>query len=109
MENYHVYENDLKYLATTELSGFRMYSLAEYPYVIRTENPDHKITVDLFRITSDQTEQTIHEMEIEAGYIFSDVLVDNIKFGIYLFETAGWADPEIKGGDWIGFRKGSHF
>lgn len=109
MENYHAYQDDLRYIATTELSGFKMYSLSEYPYVVRTGDPDHKIIVDLFRITNESTEQNIHQMEIDAGYIFSEVSISDTKFGIYLFETPGPSDPEVRGGDWTGFRKSAHF
>lgn len=109
MENYQVYENDLTYLSTIELSGFKMYSLVEYPYVVRTSDPDNTIVVDLFRITNRSTEQNIHEMEIDAGYIFSEVIISDTKFGIYLFEKADPSDPEVRTGDWIGFRNASHF
>lgn len=109
MENHYAYENDLKYLFTTKLPGFKMYSLGEYPYVVRTEDPRDSIIVELFRITSKDTEQNIYKMEIDAGYIFSEVIIGSIKFGIYVFETAGSLDPEVVHGDWIEFRKISHF
>lgn len=109
MENYDACKNDLKYLFTTKLQGFKMYSLVEYPYVVRTEDPRDRIIVDLFRITSRDTEQNIYKMEIDAGYIFSEVIIGGIKFGIYVFETAGTLDPEVLDGDWIEFRKISHF
>jgi len=82
-----------------------MYSLAEYPYIIRTGNSVDKIVAELFAITNAETERTIHEMELDVGYIFSEVEIADIKFGIYVFRSAGANDNEVKLGDWSAFRK----
>ena len=109
MENYRLFENDLNFLRTIELGGFKMFSLGPYPYIIRTGNSDDKIVGDLFKVTNIETEQTIHKMELDAGYIFSEVEIAGIKFGIYLLEAANADNPEVRNGDWSAFRKLSRF
>ncbi|MDH4089046.1 MAG: gamma-glutamylcyclotransferase [Cyclobacteriaceae bacterium] len=109
LENYSLYQRDLVFLETVELSGFKMYSLVDYPYVIRTGNLADKIVVDLFAITDPETERIIHNMELGAGYIFSEVEIADIKFGIYLFERANTDNIEVSRGDWSVLRKLSGF
>ncbi|MGC3948709.1 MAG: gamma-glutamylcyclotransferase family protein [Chryseolinea sp.] len=101
MENHQVFAKTLVHLKTVTLNGYRMYSLGEYPYVIRTGLQKDCIIVDLFRLTSDLTEQMIYEMEIDAGYVRSTVTIDGIKFGIYLFEKSMSDDEHVEGGDWV--------
>lgn len=86
-----------------------MFSLVNYPYIIWTGNSDHKIVAELFKVTNLETEQTIHKMELDAGYIFSEVEIADIKFGIYLLEATNADHPEVWNGDWSAFRKLSRF
>ncbi len=86
-----------------------MYSLVDYPYAVYTGQTTDKITAELFEITRAETEQTIYEMEIEAGYIFSEIQIAGDKFGIFLFKTPHPDHIRIPGGDWRIFRKGGHF
>jgi len=109
MENYRLFESDLNFLRTVELGGFKMFSLGPYPYIIRTGNSEDKIVGDLFIVTNRETEQTIHKMELDAGYIFSEVEIAGNKFGIYLLEATNADHPEVGGGDWSTFRKLSRF
>jgi len=104
-ENYALYRQDLIYLRTVILPGYKMYSLREYPYIIKSEKLVDTIVADLFKITSAETEQMIHEMELEAGYVFSEVEIADIKFGIYLFKAKNENHPEVGSGDWSSFRK----
>ncbi len=48
-------------------------------------------------------------MELAAGYIFSEVEIADIKFGIYLFEAAATHNIAILGADWATFKKLSGF
>jgi gamma-glutamylcyclotransferase (GGCT)/AIG2-like uncharacterized protein YtfP len=105
MKYHSLYKNHLNYLGKEELKGFKMFSLGDYPYIVKTENSGDRIIAELFQITNHETEQTIYELEIGAGYIFSEVEIGNIKFGIYLFESSAIGDPEVRDGDWSTFRK----
>jgi len=48
-------------------------------------------------------------MELAARYIFSEVEIVDIKFGIYLFVAAATPDIAIVGSDWATFKKLSGF
>ena len=105
MENYPLYEKHLKFLGKVQLEGFKMFSLKQYPYVIRTHSPNHKIVAELYKVTDLETEQSIHKMELEEGYIFSEVDVADNKFGIYVFESQVNNSAQVINGDWRSYRK----
>ena len=105
MENYARYEKHLKFLRKVRLEGFKMFSLEQYPYVIRTADSDHKIVAELYKVTDEKTEQSIHEMELEEGYIFSEVDIEDNKFGIYLFHSQVSNSAPVINGDWRSYRK----
>lgn len=109
MENHQAFEASLDYIQTRSLTGFRMHSLGEYPYAICTGDERDIIVVDLFRVLSEKTEEMINEMEIDAGYVRSVIMIDGIKFGIYLFETATTDDEYVPGGDWVSHTKSQLF
>ena len=105
MENYGHYEKHLKFLGKVHLTGFKMFSLRQYPYVIRTDDSNHRIVAELYKVIDRNTEQSIHEMELEEGYIFSEVEIADDKFGIYVFDTRVIDSAEIINGDWRSYRK----
>jgi gamma-glutamylcyclotransferase (GGCT)/AIG2-like uncharacterized protein YtfP len=109
MQNYFLYEKHLKFLGKVQLTGFRMFSLTEFPYVIRSGDARHQIVAELYKVIDKKTEQSIHEMELEEGYIFSEVEIADNKFGIYLFETTVNNSAEVVNGDWRSFRKDQRF
>lgn len=101
MENHLAFAKTLTYLKTISLPGYRMYSLIEYPYVVQTRDPNDVIVADLFHIDSPETEQMIYEMEIDADYIRSSLVIDGNKFGIYIFPSGRVGDNPLPGGDWV--------
>lgn len=109
MENYLAFADALTYLKTVTLTGYRMYSLGEYPYVICTDHPDDRIVVDLVHINTTAAEETIYEMEIDAEYIRSAVLIEGNKFGIFLFVANRDIDEHLPGGDWVMHIRGQVF
>lgn len=109
MENYVHYEKHLRYMGNVLLEGFRMFSLGQYPYVIRTGDSNNKIVAELYKVIDPKTEQSIHEMELGEGYIFSEVQIADDKFGIYLFESQVINSPEVIDGDWRSYRKLQRF
>jgi len=60
----------VRYLGTTEISGFDLYDLGPYPCVIKNENG--KITIDLLEVVED-TKKAIDRMEIGAGYNIEEI------------------------------------
>ena|SRR6187200_1802994 len=109
MENHLAFAKALTFLRTVTVKGYRMYSLGEYPYVIYTSDSDDQIVVDLFQITSIEAEELIYEMEIDADYIRSSVVIDGNKFGIYLFAGKRDGDEHVSGGDWVMHARGQSF
>lgn len=105
MENHIPYEKHLKFLRKVHLPGFRMYSMGQYPYIVRSNDSNHRIVAELYKVIDRKTEQSIHEMELEEGYIFSEVEVADNKFGIYLFESRLIESAEVMDGDWRSYRK----
>jgi gamma-glutamylcyclotransferase (GGCT)/AIG2-like uncharacterized protein YtfP len=109
MENYLLYEKHMKFLGKVNLEGFKMFSLKQYPYVIRSNDSSHKIVAELYKVIDEKTEQSIHEMELEEGYIFSEVVIADNKFGIYMFESHVSNSTEVIGGDWRSYRNLQRF
>ncbi|HTF18104.1 MAG TPA: gamma-glutamylcyclotransferase family protein [Chryseolinea sp.] len=109
MENHLAFAKALAYLKTETLTGYRMYSLGEYPYIVYTGHANDLIVVDLFHIANSEAEEMIHEMEIDAGYILSSVVIDGSKFGIYLFVANQVGDELLPGGDWVAHARGQSF
>jgi gamma-glutamylcyclotransferase (GGCT)/AIG2-like uncharacterized protein YtfP len=44
-------------------------------------------------------------MELEEGYIFSEVEIADDKFGIYVFDARVVDSSEVVSGDWRSYRK----
>ena len=109
MENYNLFKKGLKFLRNERLNGFKLFPLVDYPYAIATENVDDTIVVELFKITNNKTEELIHKVEIDAGYIFVNVEIAKEKFGIYLFAEARPNDVCVESGDWIAYKKSLAF
>jgi len=105
MENHVLFERHLKFLGKVHLEGFKMFSLKQYPYVIRSADANHRIVAELYKVIDAKTEQSIHELELEEGYIFSEVSIADDKFGIYLFDTHVIDSAEVVNGDWRSYRK----
>lgn len=109
MENFNVYKAHMKFLGMHELHGFKMFLVDDYPYIVRSKSFSDKVVAELFRITDSTTEQTIHQLEIDAGYIFNEIDIAEQKFGIYLFDKPDPAHRPISSGDWALFKKEGGF
>lgn len=102
MENHSHFASSLQYICTCRLAGYELYSLDDYPYAVRTDDPGESILVELFRIRDDQTRRAIHEMEIEAGYFLDQIRVADHLVSIYSYKIKG-SDPKVNSGDWVEF------
>lgn len=102
MDNYTAYHEGLEYLFTETLPGYRLHALEWYPYAAKSKHPDDSIVVEVFRATDPEVEKAIHELELDVGYVYDEVIVRGTSTGIYLFEKAG-PEPFVKGGDWVKF------
>ncbi len=109
MLNYHLFKDGMEYIRTEKLFGFKIFSLIDYPYAIATKNPNDCIVVELFKITNSKTEELIHQVEMDAGYIFTNIEIAKEKFGIYLFTEASPKDLCVESGDWVAYKKSLAF
>lgn len=102
MENYEPLKENLRYKFSTWLTGYQLYSLGPYPFAYRTGSPTNKILVEVFEVTNLETRNTIHQIEMEAGYFMDTIIIDEQLVNIYLYENK--ADyPFVFGGDWVKF------
>jgi len=102
MENYLHYQDGLEYLYSLRLQGFRVYSLGPYPAAVKTGNQSHSMVVEVFRISKREVAQSIHELEINAGYYFDTLTIAGEQVGIYLFKSCE-NYREVSSGDWVRF------
>jgi gamma-glutamylcyclotransferase (GGCT)/AIG2-like uncharacterized protein YtfP len=101
--NHNHFKSGMEFLRTVEVPGFKLYSLGSFPCVIRTDNEDDKLTVDLFVVTGDW-ESRIHRMELGAGYSYDEITVEGDNYGIYTYPSSSHAylrDRFVPGGDWV--------
>lgn len=102
MSNYKIYETSLEYIKTVKLPGFRLYSLPNYPFAVRSKNQRDTIVAELCKVTNKQIEKSIHALEISVGYYYDEVIVEGKNVGIYLYESPG-NHPPVEHGDWVHF------
>ena len=105
MDNYNLYSHSLNFISQTSISGYKMFSLTYYPYGVWTNDLNDKIVVDLFKISDAETEEMIHGMEIDAGYILQHVMIAKQKFGIYVFQNFNPQDKQVLSGDWLKYKQ----
>lgn len=102
MEYYSIYGGGMTSLRSVLLKGYRMFSLGDYPYAV--PSPDGSIIADLYQV-DDEIAKAIHDMEIEAGYYYDEIIIDARTFGIYLLAEPGSGDKEIPSGDWVSYTR----
>ena len=101
MDNYERYRDAMVYLYSVRLKDFKLYSRGLYPCVAKS-TPENSVLVEVFRITDPQLEKEIHEMEMEEGYVYEEVLINDQRVGIYVFENIE-NFKEVESGDWVTF------
>lgn len=102
MDNYAIYAAGLQYLYSARLTGFKLYSRGEYPCVVETGNRTDSTLVEVFKILNAETEEGIHQLELDEGYYLKNVQIQGNSVGIYLFKSAE-NYQEVLSGDWVDF------
>lgn len=102
MTNHLRYSQGMELLFTETLTGYRLHAMRWYPYAVRSGDPADHMLVEVYRITDEDTERAIHDLELSVGYHYDEVLLRNQAVGIYLFRRSG-AEPSVKNGDWVKF------
>lgn len=101
MENYEPHRNELHYMFSARIAGFRLYSRGDYPHAVRA-TPEYSIVVEIFRIDNPATRAAIDQLERDAGYYVDYVTIRDQSVKIYLFHGDG-NYQEVIGGDWVTF------
>jgi gamma-glutamylcyclotransferase (GGCT)/AIG2-like uncharacterized protein YtfP len=101
MENHHAYKHQLQYLFSARLSGYKLYSMGQYPCAVKTSG-DHAITVEVFETGHQETADDIHRLELEEGYYCDEHMINGVMTRIYLYHHPG-NYQEVPGGDWVTF------
>lgn len=100
MENHYLLGSQTKYLKRVKLPGYKLFSLIEYPYAVKSRLMSDMIVAELFHVPDTSIQQYIHSMELEAGYYYYEIPLAGKKYGIYLFSEEGKDDEQIVSGDW---------
>jgi gamma-glutamylcyclotransferase (GGCT)/AIG2-like uncharacterized protein YtfP len=101
MSNYELYKEALNYRFSARLKGYKLYSMGQYPCIVKSPE-SHSVHVEIFNITNSTLEKEIHEMELEEGYAYKDIVIDGKEVGIYFFNSSE-NFREVPGGDWVSF------
>lgn len=103
--NASYFKGGMKYKETTTVPGFKLFSLGPYPCVVRTDDDNDTIVVDLFELENN-TAYRIHQMEKGAGYDYEEIEINGTKYGIYVYAPSSLErlrDRQVPGGDWVKF------
>lgn len=96
------FEHGLDYRFSAWIKGYQLFSLGDFPCAVKTNNEADQIQIEIFEVTEKSVAREIDELEIGYGYYRDEVIVDNVRALIYLFESAA-NYPRISDGDWVKF------
>lgn len=110
--NYEAFKNyfgsNFKYVSTTKITGFKLYSLGAYPAIKKSGSIDDELVVDLIQV-SDSVKDEVDAMELGAGYkIVSKIIqIEGTTYpcDIYVYEYGVNEQNLVKSGDWTNFLK----
>jgi gamma-glutamylcyclotransferase (GGCT)/AIG2-like uncharacterized protein YtfP len=102
MRLHNQFKSDLHYSHSAWLKGYDLYSLGNYPFAVKSSDSSHKILVEVTEILNVETEKSIHDIELEAGYYAEKILIGDNLVTIFLFEEAA-NYLRIDSGDWVIF------
>lgn len=103
MENHYLLNGRAEFLRRLKLPGFKLFSLVDYPYAVKSKSLSDMIVAELFYVPDKEIQQYIHAMELDAGYYYYEIPIDGKKYGIYLFSEEGEGDEQVISGDWAQF------
>lgn len=109
MENFIPFADQIEYIKTVTIKGYKMYSLGDYPYILKTGLESDRIVCDLCRVANSSVCREIDEMEITAGYECEDIEVDGEFFRIFVYKNYIPGTPQILSGDWVRLMNENNF
>lgn len=97
------YGNDMKYIRSIILEGYKLYSLGSYPGIKKSQN-NEPLMVDIIEV-SDEVYHFITEMELSSGYGCVALNIDNIDCTLYVYKGPVYEKNLVKSGDWSNYLK----
>lgn len=92
------YPNEIKFIKTIAISGYKLYSLGSYPGIKETSD-NTELVIDIFEV-SENVYSMITDMELCSGYKIKKLDIDNIPTTLYVY-TANIANCTlVESGDW---------
>jgi gamma-glutamylcyclotransferase (GGCT)/AIG2-like uncharacterized protein YtfP len=96
------FHEHLHYLYSAWLPGYTMYTLGNYPFIVKTTDPSQKILIEVTGVHDLETQETINKIELDAGYVSEKIIVRNDEVTIFLFNSPA-NNMRIESGDWVTF------
>ena len=93
-------EDNIKYIETTIVDGFKLYSLGSYPG-IKQADLSNKLVVDILEVS----DEVWKHIEKSAGYytVYKEIKGDYLP--IFIYSDAIYPDALVKSGDWSEYVK----
>lgn len=96
------FKNHLHYSHSAWLKRYALFSLGNYPFAIKSSDSAHKILVEVMWISDAETEKSIRDIEMEAGYYAETIQIGDDHVTLFLFEDTA-NNLRIDSGDWVVF------
>jgi gamma-glutamylcyclotransferase (GGCT)/AIG2-like uncharacterized protein YtfP len=109
MSNYQDFKDVLDSKGKIILKGFKLYAKKGYPYAVQSDSRKDTIVAEKMEVHSIEVRRAIYKLEIAAGYYYDELLINNQKFGIFLFSQQNSNDPQIIDGDWVNYTANTNF
>jgi gamma-glutamylcyclotransferase (GGCT)/AIG2-like uncharacterized protein YtfP len=97
------YGEDMKYIRTVMLEGYKLYSLGSYPGIKESQGVE-TLLVDILEVSEDLY-YSITEMELGAGYSCKQLNIDGIDTTLYVYEGPVSDKNLVESGDWSNYLK----
>lgn len=102
MKLYDAFKPALDYQYSLWLPGYDLFALTDYPCAVKSNSPNSKILIEVMKINNNDVAKEIFNIEMAAGYCYTDIKIRNSSVGIFLFES-GANYQRVDHGDWVKF------
>lgn len=102
MKLYDTFKPALDYQYSLWLPGYDLFALTDYPCAIKSNSPNSKILIEVMKINNNDVAKEIFNIEMDAGYFYTDIKIRNSSVGIFLFES-GANYQRVDHGHWVKF------
>lgn len=101
MYNHYLIKSQKK-LADAKIHGYKLISLGSYPAIFKTGNDEDIVVGEVYKITDKDIAQSMHNMEIGAGYHVDEVQAGEHKAFVYARSEDKLPQLNVvESGDWV--------